>query len=392
MRPWSDRFIPETLHGDADALSRARLMVHLSTVLIAIAAPYAVVFATVFHFRAGAIILGVGTCIAPIALGLLRINPRLHLAGHALTSVLYAAIVALMCYEGGIRSLATPWLIMPPMFATLLLGRRAAWGWTTISVATIVVFSRLQARGIQFPVGYSEEWATRITAGTYAGLVVCTAILVFVFEDIRAAAQARAESASVALAQLAYVDALTGLANRARFLDRLEAALGRAAVGGEPQRIAILLIDLDGFKAVNDSLGHTAGDALLTEVAVRLLDATRGRDTVARLGGDEFAILLDGLHQDSDTAVVAERIVSSIGKPFVLMGQRASIGASIGIARAPVTGEFGPAITTSDAEPLSPAAALLHEADLALYRAKRLGKGRWVRFQANWPTPTSRAS
>jgi diguanylate cyclase (GGDEF)-like protein len=391
MRPWSDRFIPEALHADADALSRARLMVHLSTVLIAIAAPYAVVFATIFHFRAGAIILGIGTCLAPIALGLLRINPRLHLAGHALTSVLFAAIVALMCYEGGIRSLATPWLIMPPIFATLLLGRGAAWGWTTISVVTIVVFSRLDSWGIRFPVGYPEAWAARITAGTYAGLVVCTAILVFVFEDIRAGAQARAESASVALAQLAYVDALTGLANRARFLERLQAALGRASVGGDPNRIAILLIDLDGFKAVNDSFGHAAGDSLLTEVAARLLDATRGRDTVARLGGDEFAVLLDGLHNDSDTVVVAERVVSSIGKPFMLMGQRAVIGASIGIARAPAAGEHRSAITTPEAESLTAAASLLHEADLALYRAKRLGKGRWVRFQPNWPTPTSRA-
>jgi PAS domain S-box-containing protein len=102
------------------------------------------------------------------------------------------------------------------------------------------------------------------------------------------------------LTQRAFHDALTGLANRALFRDRAAHALARLARGGGRARVAALLLDLDHFKHVNDSLGHAAGDLLLAEVAARLLAATRGSDTVARLGGDEFGVLLEHVHHDAD--------------------------------------------------------------------------------------------
>jgi diguanylate cyclase (GGDEF)-like protein len=355
-------------------------MVQLSVVMLATAAPYAVLFATVVPFRAGAIILAIGACLAPVAIAMLRINPRSYVAaGHTLTAVLYGAVVALMCVEGGLASLATAWLIVPPMFAILLLGQRAAWVWTTISVTTIVTFLFIEWRGVVFPVKYPVTWAPPITAATYVGLTVCTAVLVLVFEDIRAAAQSRAESASVALARLAYVDTLTGLANRAQFEERLEGALTNALSSGDVGRVGVILIDLDGFKGVNDSFGHAAGDAVLREVAERLLNTTRGRDLVSRFGGDEFAVLLEGLHQESDTTIVAERIVASLHEPIVHSLGAARVGASLGIAR-------------PDPNSLQPASAasLLHEADVALYRAKNLGKGRWVRFDQGLLAPIAK--
>jgi len=106
---------------------------------------------------------------------------------------------------------------------------------------------------------------------------------------------------------------------------------------------------------------------LLVEVAARLLSATRGCDTLARRGGDEFAVVLDGLRNDADAEVVADRIVSSVADSFALAGRRVRVGVSLGIARA-----------ADDAT----VASLLHEADLAMYRAKALGKGRWERYES----------
>jgi diguanylate cyclase (GGDEF)-like protein len=130
-----------------------------------------------------------------------------------------------------------------------------------------------------------------------------------------------------------------------------------------PDGVAVLLLDLDDFKTVNDSLGHPAGDALLRRVAERLLAATRGCDTVARLGGDEFAVLLEGVRGDADAAVVAERVLDALAQPFVIGDAdggvaEVGVGTSVGIARSGGGGVD----------------ALLRDADAAMYRAKQRGK------------------
>ena len=166
------------------------------------------------------------------------------------------------------------------------------------------------------------------------------------------------------LTRRAYNDPLTGLANRARFHALTDESLRR------PQRrsahVAVIYLDLDNFKTINDSLGHLQGDQLLIEFAARLLNATRGCDTVSRLGGDEFAVLLEGLQSDADAIPVAERITAAMRKPFQLGGAEVVIGASIGIAhaRAGATAEV-----------------LLRDADVAMYVAKRDGKGRYTVFR-----------
>ena len=173
----------------------------------------------------------------------------------------------------------------------------------------------------------------------------------------------------------AYHDPLTGLANRARLRERTAAALGEP--GDRADRLAVLVLDLDGFKLVNDSAGHTVGDALLVQVAARLQHATRGSDLVARLGGDEFAVLLDDVGGDADATRVAERIVESLGRPFVVHGTTAVVGVSVGIARGGLTDQAPPDGTAS----LEPVDALLRDADLALYAAKARGKGQAVVFE-----------
>ncbi|UWU67369.1 EAL domain-containing protein [Bradyrhizobium sp. DASA03005] len=159
--------------------------------------------------------------------------------------------------------------------------------------------------------------------------------------------------------ELAQTDILTGLPNRAFFLTRLDEMNGQLSVRGLP--FAILMLDLDRFKNVNDSLGHAAGDALLRQVAQRLKSALRADDVLARLGGDEFAIIQEaGEDQRACSTELAARIAKLVSEPFLLPGHRVEIGTSIGIAIAPDHG--------SDQE------QLLKKADLALYRSKSAGR------------------
>ena len=166
--------------------------------------------------------------------------------------------------------------------------------------------------------------------------------------------------------KLAHHDALTDLANRTLLQERLSAATARARrTGGS---LALLCLDLDGFKAVNDLHGHAAGDALLQEVAVRLGRSVRENDTVARLGGDEFVVLQDGLPQPAGARSLADRLVSLLAEPYDLGGGvQAVVTASIGIALHPDDGD----------DP----ATLLRNADTALYRAKWAGKNGSAFFQ-----------
>jgi diguanylate cyclase (GGDEF)-like protein/PAS domain S-box-containing protein len=167
------------------------------------------------------------------------------------------------------------------------------------------------------------------------------------------------------LRQLAFHDSLTLLANRGLFRDRVQHALTIANRGG--QQVAVMFVDLDNFKHVNDSRGHDAGDRLLQAVAQRLIKSTRLSDTVARLGGDEFAILLEGIATTAEVEQLAGSLVEQLDQPFVLNTTDVRVSASIGVA-----------FSTQEAS----AEALLSKADTAMYFAKAAGKNQFVTFQA----------
>lgn len=156
---------------------------------------------------------------------------------------------------------------------------------------------------------------------------------------------------------LAHHDVLTSTLNRTSFQDALQQAAWRRSEGGPG--FAVLCIDLDGFKEVNDTLGHAAGDDMLRQVAARLHDMVRSADLVARLGGDEFAVLQTGVQDSSDVATLAQRMVEALAVPYDLAGQRAAGSASVGAAIHGLD-----AMDTHE---------LMHRADLALYRAKTKG-------------------
>lgn len=163
-------------------------------------------------------------------------------------------------------------------------------------------------------------------------------------------------------------DSLTQLPNRRQFLERLDAALERTAV--LRASVAVVFLDIDQFKVINDSLGHDVGDRLLVEIANRLRSCLRPGDVVARFGGDEFTVMLEDVGSSVDAIVVADRILAALREPVVVGGRELLTGASIGIAVSGVGGEG-----TDSGE-------LLREADLAMYMAKERGRGRWELFDS----------
>jgi diguanylate cyclase (GGDEF)-like protein/PAS domain S-box-containing protein len=164
----------------------------------------------------------------------------------------------------------------------------------------------------------------------------------------------------------AFHDSLTGLANRALFNDRVAHALQRRR--RDDEQVAVLFLDLDGFKEVNDSLGHTSGDELLVQVAARLESCSRQGDTIARLGGDEFAVLVEAASGSAEPTELAARIQRALHNAFTIAGRELFVQASIGIA------------TTGPGEPVTDAGQLVRNADLAMYRAKAKREGEFAHY------------
>jgi diguanylate cyclase (GGDEF)-like protein len=214
-----------------------------------------------------------------------------------------------------------------------------------------------------------ERWAARHEEWQVDEILVAlallgTAVAVFAWRRWREADAeiVRREKLQKQLEHQATHDVLTDLPNRALLMDRLEHAIARASRGRV--MIAVLFIDLDGFKEVNDAFGHGAGDRLLAQAAVRLKLCVRTTDTVSRIGGDEFVVVLEGVEEAEQVVEVAIRIMENLSAPFALGRSEASVGASIGVA-----------VPDGIAEP--EAEELVRQADQAMYRAKWKGGTRY---------------
>jgi diguanylate cyclase (GGDEF)-like protein len=194
------------------------------------------------------------------------------------------------------------------------------------------------------------------------GMVVC-----LLEEERRAAVRA-----TMQIEHLAYYDGLTGLPNRELFIDRLTLALVQAHRDGK--KLAVLFLDLDRFKHINDSLGHAVGDDLLRAMGRRVHEAVREGDTLARLGGDEFTLLLPGIHQAAESARIAQKLLEAVRVPFHIQGREVFVTTSIGVSVYPEDGQ--------DAE------ALIRSADIAMYRAKEQGRDQ---FQLYAPAMNAQA-
>ncbi|MDQ5849849.1 MAG: sensor domain-containing diguanylate cyclase, partial [Pseudomonadota bacterium] len=168
------------------------------------------------------------------------------------------------------------------------------------------------------------------------------------------------------IASLAYSDPLTGLANRASLVPSLEQAVQRSR--RRNSRLAVVFVDLDGFKQINDFLGHASGDALLIELAGRLRAHLRASDLVARLGGDEFLVVLEEVPDSAAISAIARKLLGEAAKPYLIAGATARVTASIGISVFP--------------DDAADATALMKHADMAMYAAKQMGKNTYCFYSA----------
>ncbi|MCC2977342.1 EAL domain-containing protein [Sphingomonas sp. PL-96] len=203
----------------------------------------------------------------------------------------------------------------------------------------------------------------RVAPIMVAALLLIFAIVAVLLGNIRRSTL-RLEASEAQAQHLAFHDPLTGLANRALFDDRLAFHLAQARAA--PTSLALLYLDLDGFKQVNDTLGHPAGDELIKAVAARLSASVRADDLVARIGGDEFAILQLGIDSPAAAEILCMRIIEEVSRPFDIAGTHAYVGVSMGIA-------LGPQDAAERFE-------LARKADIALYQAKAAGRGRYLFF------------
>jgi diguanylate cyclase (GGDEF)-like protein len=227
-------------------------------------------------------------------------------------------------------------------------------------------FARRLSVEVLRPVGLLRDAANRLASGELNHRVELHRVdelgdLAVSFNDMAEAIAGNQQT----LTRQANHDSLTGLANRAMFQTRLEAVLNRPERRNGSQ--AVLFVDLDDFKDVNDTMGHAAGDALLAAVAERLEATVRPGDLVARLGGDEFALLLDGIPDVAAALAVAERAVTALAAPVEINGTLAHVGASVGLAMRHHDSDFE---------------SIMHQADVAMYSAKGRGKNRVEQYDA----------
>ncbi|MGD0193622.1 MAG: diguanylate cyclase [Candidatus Dormibacteria bacterium] len=233
-------------------------------------------------------------------------------------------------------------------------------------------------RGIEGPQGMllllNPARGTKLGSNEESLLTTVAGLISVALENGQLAEAIRAMSVEKAeLARRAFYDPLTQIANRSLFLQTVETSLGQLATTRRP--VAVMFIDLDGFKEINDNFGHAIGDRVLSAVAARLRVQVRKLDLAARIGGDEFGMLLDGMRHFSDAAVVADRIIETLRRPIPIGDAMVTIGASVGVA------------VVEDAADAPEPEELMRRADMAMYLAKRQGKNRVVVFDDAARTP-----
>jgi len=319
---------------------------------------------------AGSAVMGVGICVMHYSgMAALRMAPGIVWdTGRVVASVAIAcaASAAALLMFFGVRRLRGPWASAGQAAAAVLMGTAiSGTHYTGMAAAAFPANSLcLSASGLG-----GQSLSTLIVMATVLllSLTLFTSVL-----DARLQAKTTGlahslQGANDELRRLAFLDPLTGVANRALFDDRLQQAAARVDRAPASKRLALLFIDLDGFKPVNDSYGHAVGDSVLRQVAQRLLLLTRDTDTLARVGGDEFLLLMNELSEPQHAVGLAQRILACLEQPFDLPGRKVTLSCSIGVAHYPEHGHREKLIACADA---------------AMYQAKRGGGAGCVVYEA----------
>lgn len=357
-----DHLISIKLASNFETLYRARVLC-----FILLAAQLAFVLSSGYFFffaelsDAARNFAGFSTLLLAAALALCMLN--LHFFGHLIFNsyflivILFAAISISILLTGGVEfSPVFPLLVIPILIAYVLLGNQTGVVVGLLTVAVYWATTWVGEQAIQLPLYMDMDYRL---IHLHANWMVTFVMLIAIMSSTNKMYQSlriQRDEERVRYEYLAAHDSLTGLYNRMMFDDLLEKAINRSMRNGS--ELALLYIDLDNFKPINDDLGHRVGDFVLQEMAARLLEVVRLSDTVARIGGDEFALIVDGDELTPEHLNgFAERVYTKLVQPMTYSGEKVTVGCSIGIARYPENG----------ASPEQ----LLKAADEAMYSAKR---------------------
>ncbi|WP_394788203.1 putative bifunctional diguanylate cyclase/phosphodiesterase [Rhodoferax sp.] len=322
---------------------------------------------TLPRLAVGALAMGAGICTMHYTgMAAMDMNPAIH---WSMAWVLVSAVIAVVASAAAL--LIFFWL-------RLLHGSRERWGQLAAALVMGAAICGMHYTGMaaaSFPLDSVCMSAGQLRGDSLGMLVSVATIVLLTLTMFTSMVDARMQSKATILAdslktanaelqQLAFRDPLTGLPNRLLFDDRVAVAVERCARDGSS--LAVLFVDLDGFKPVNDSFGHSFGDAVLREMAQRLAAQARTTDTVARVGGDEFVLLLEGNPDTTATAQIAQRIIDALSLPVVGGEHEVRLSCSLGIAMYPSDG---------------PRDQLMAHADAAMYAAKRAGGSSYAFFE-----------
>jgi diguanylate cyclase (GGDEF)-like protein len=351
-----DRILAPQLRADPDQLIRGRTLIGMVRFIQLAMLSIILALSTVITSTADWIVIAADAAFAlslSLLLVYLRRTAQLSRCINILVAIAFIAVQGATLVNGGLaRSPALDVVVLPVLMAFCLCGRRLGLLWAALTMLFHIVVLVAIGLGADFTLVQNQQLENAaITAWGIA--YMATLCIIYIFENINTRLQHERDREYAELEFLASHDALTGLANRHRFHDALAQALQRVRATNES--MAVIYLDLDGFKPVNDTLGHAVGDIVLQVVARRLGKKLRNVDTVARLGGDEFGILLQGVQTQDDVTQIAAEIQRDIARPIVGL-ETFTVSGSIGIAMAPQHGDDGD--------------TLVRLADQAMFQAK----------------------
>lgn len=304
-------------------------------------------------FAATLLFVATGASVLISMLVLRHLDNRI-LAMHMLLLVYSSAFTIACVYFGGTRSPTYALLLLAPVMAGIVGSMSATAFWGSLVILIWVTILLLERVGVQFEqIIAPQNYNVAITI-SYAAMGVAVSSVIMVYAEINKRLRTTLKKTNEELGFLSSHDDLTGLYNR-RFYDQgMARSLERADDLGKP--LGLIMIDLDGFKNINDTYGHGVGDILLAQLGRRLRHQVRETDLVARLGGDEFALVLEDVHSTAEVQVIAEKLLQTVKEPVLVRGRHLALDASYGIALYPNHGDNQKAVEES--------------ADKAMYSAK----------------------
>lgn len=351
-----DRILAPELRADPDQLIRGRTLIGMARFIqLAMVFIITILWFNVSSVADNAVMLGVALFGAMFSalIGYLHRTANLAVAINIMLFIAFIAVQGSTLINGGIaKSPAIDVVVLPVLMAFCLSGRRLGLIWAALTVAFHIGVALLINLGVDVALVQKQQLAQE-TIGAWGIAYIATLFIIYVFETVHVRLQQERDKEYDELEFLASHDALTGLANRRTFHESLSLALDR--MRSTRESLAVIYLDLDGFKPVNDTLGHAVGDIVLQTVAKRIGKNVRSADTVARLGGDEFGILLHGVNTLEHAVQVAAKIRDDISRPIGGL-EMFPVSGSIGIAVAPLHSDDGD--------------TLVRMADEAMFRAK----------------------